>query len=103
MVKVKKCLSPAKLAALDKLHKLPRSAAQMKSARRLGELPKLPRNGQRIFPNTMAEHHNDLCHGALRPDDVTYMTFKKHGNLHAKLQLENGTHNFLTKNRRRKP
>lgn len=31
-------------------------------------------------------HHNDLCHGALRPDDISHMTNRKHCRLHGLLK-----------------
>ena len=44
-------------------------------------------------------HHRDLQHGAIRPDDVIYMTHSEHSKLHAEIHLKGGTHNFLPKNR----
>lgn len=52
-----------------------------------------------VFSDTIIEHHNDLVHGAERPDDVTHMTMSKHMSLHNKLRVENGTHHLLAKNR----
>ena len=53
-------------------------------------LPRTPRQLEgRIFGNDIIKHHNDLCHGAERPDDVTSMTSSEHIRLHAKLRCQN--------------
>lgn len=94
--------------AVEAGRKLPRTEAHRKAAREnmlkchkegkhLGHgFGKKPRTGQ-----TIIRHHNDLQHGAERPDDVTYMSHSEHVRLHSRLQLEDGTHNFLTKNKRK--
>jgi len=39
-----------------------------------------------LTSDTIIEHHNDLCHGKLRPNDVTYMTHAEHSRFHAGLR-----------------
>ena len=80
-----------------KLHKLPRTQVQIEAGRKVGKLPKTllqtgkgrskPHEGN-IFGDDIVKHHNDLCHGALRPDDITCMTHSKHIGLHAKLRYQ---------------
>lgn len=82
-------------------HKLPASDAQREAWRKIGLSTKgkpKPHKGN-VFGNDIIKHHNDLCHGAERPDDITYMTQSQHLSLHHKIRVENGTHHFLTKNR----
>lgn len=43
---------------------------------------------------TIIKHHNDLCHGAKNPNDVSFMSHSEHSRLHANLRVKNGTHNF---------
>lgn len=81
-----------------RLHKLPRSKKQLKATRKMGLLSNKGREGT-VFGDDIIEHHNDLCHGAERPDDVTYMTSSKHWSLHNNVRVQNGTHNLLRKNR----
>ncbi len=87
MAKISKTLS-------ETLKHLSRTPTQIESGQRVG----LSNKG-RSLANTIIEHHNDLCHGAKDPNDVTYMAHSDHSRLHANLQLENGTHPFLAKNR----
>lgn len=58
-----------------KLHKLPRTQKQIEAAHK----PK-------VFGDDIVCHHNDLCRGKLRPDDVMYISHREHLRLHAKLQ-----------------
>ncbi len=44
-----------------------------------------------LMGNHIIKHHNDLQHGAIRPDDITLMTHSKHARLHMNLHIENGT------------
>ena len=91
------------------LCKMPRSQKQIENLRKLNERPRTQvqceaglRNldkGRNITRNTIVEHHNDLCHGAERPDDITLMTSSEHHRLHANIRVQNGTHPFLGKNR----
>ncbi len=83
-----------------KLNKLPRTKAQREAAREnIRKLHKLPRTEKQretsrknglnaVFANDIVEHHNDLKHGALRPDDVSYITCSEHTKLHWKLRRE---------------
>lgn len=64
-----------------KMGKAAKTQKQRESIRELGKIPN-------IFADTIIEHHNDLCHGAERPDDVSCMTNSEHGKLHAKLQCQ---------------
>lgn len=88
-----------------KIGSLPRTQNQIEACRKTGKLPKTKvqiesaRRKNRINANTIVEHHNDLCHGAERPEDVDCITLSEHGKLHANLRVENGTHHLLTKNR----
>lgn len=50
-----------------------------------------------VFGDDIVEHHNDLCHGALRPDDITSMPLSDHARLHGKLRMEDGTHPFISR------
>ena len=52
-----------------------------------------------VFANDVVKHHNDLQHGAERPDDITPMTLSEHMRLHNKLRVNNGTNPFLRENR----
>ena len=103
-----KKLSKKHLKALRKLHKRPRSQKQKENAQKMGKRPNtekqiqaarkncLNRKGQShvssLNANTIVEHHNDLCRGKLRPDDITVMTHSEHARLHMNLHIENGTH-----------
>lgn len=80
-------------------HKLPRTQKQIEASRKLGSSAKGKPNphGPRVFGDDIIEHHNDLKHGAERPDDITLMTHAEHSSLHNKLRIETGTHNFLAK------
>ncbi len=89
-------------------HKLPRTQKQIKAccknfikAREIGStLPRTPKQlAGKVFGNDIVEHHNDLCHGAERPEDVTYMIMREHSRLHNNLRVLQGTHCFLTKNK----
>ena len=71
-----------------KMGKLPKSLAQIEHARKIGVT-------HSIFGDDIVEHHNDLCHGAERPNDVSYMAMRKHTSLHNKLRVDNGSHPFL--------
>jgi hypothetical protein len=75
--------------------KLPRTMKQIESARRMGKAVKTLRqriasrnNGKhgKLSKDTIIQHHNDLCHGAERPDDITCMSHGGHSRLHAKLR-----------------
>lgn len=92
-------------------HSLPRTQKQIEAGRKnfikaqkVGRI--LPRTSKqlkgKVFADDIIEHHNDLCHGAEDPDDVTYMIHREHSSLHMKLRVENGTHNLLSKNRIKK-
>lgn len=69
--------------------KLPRTKLQEENARKVGSLPKTEKQIQSSRAkrgSDIVEHHNDLCHGKLQPDDITLMTSSEHSRLHAKLQ-----------------
>lgn len=110
-------LTQKQLEALDRGRRLPRTEKQREASRRnmhiMSKLPKTqkqieqcrnlalsnkgrpnPHKGN-VFGNSIVCHHNDLCRGKLRSDDVTYMTMSEHAKLHTNLQVKNGTHNFL--------
>jgi len=81
-----------------KAHKLPRTQKQLEASRNALK----PYIGKaNVHGDDIVEHHNDLQHGALRPDDVTLMTLSEHTTFHNKLKVENGTHNLLRKNQMR--
>ena len=74
-------------------HKLPRTQKQIGACRqnmiRLNKEGKRGHNGfdkKPLMGDDIVEHHNDLQHGAIRPDDIIYMTNREHTSLHAKLQ-----------------
>ncbi len=106
--------TPAQLEALSKgRKKLPRSAKQIEHTRKLGKGPRTQKQiatsrelcrkmGLNTTSDTIVGHHNDLCRGEERPDDITYMSHGEHTSLHAKLRVENGTHHWLAKNRKNK-
>lgn len=77
-------------------HRLPRTQKQIEASRKLGR-----KYGSKNSPkaDTIVCHHNDLCHGKERPDDVTYMTNREHVGLHSRLRVANGTLPLLAKNR----
>lgn len=92
--------------ATEAARKLPKGEAHRKAARE--NMIKCNTEGKALghgfdkkalTGRTIIKHHHDLCHGAERPDDVVYMTHSEHVRLHSKLQLQNGTHNFLKENR----
>lgn len=79
--------------AIEIAHKLPRTQLQIETSRKNGrKVGKLPRKGKqlegRIFGNDIVKHHQDLCHGAEKPNDVIFMTASKHIGLHAKLRSQ---------------
>ena len=110
--------SQKQLEALDRGRRLPRTPKQIEACRRngrkVGNLPNTsakqiegcrklglaakgkpnPHKGN-VFGNSIVEHHNDLCHGAERPNDVSHMTLSEHHSLHNNLKVKNGTHPFL--------
>lgn len=61
--------------------KLPRTQTQREASRRNARKMGLNNN-----MDTIVEHHKDLCHGKLKPDDVIYISASEHNRLHAKLQ-----------------
>jgi len=83
--------------------KLPRTEKQIEAGRKLGQVGA---NQKGKPKNYIVRHHNDLCHGKKDPNNVTYMSHSEHCRLHTtlrnKLKIENGTHNFLARNRRKK-
>lgn len=87
----------------NKLPTLPKTQKQIESSRKnartmqLYNIGKSNPHGPTIFGDDIIRHHNDLQHGALRPDDMVFMTASEHTSLHNKLRVQNGTHNFLGK------
>lgn len=77
--------SPKQLKALAKgrkiAHKLPRTEAQLRVCRENGRKVGLSNNADMIV-----KHHNDLQHGALRPNDITLLSLSEHTALHSKLR-----------------
>ena len=70
---------------MEIMKSLPRTEAQRAASRRNGrKLVSNPHKGL-VFANGIIEHHNDLCHGRERPDDITPMTLSEHSRLHGKL------------------
>ena len=103
---------------IQKMAKLPRTQKQIQASRengyKAGKLPKTQKqritareNGCKCalktkgksWTNIIVCHHNDLCHAAERPKDVTYMIHSEHNRLQANLRVRDGTHNFLPGNR----
>lgn len=86
-------------------HKLSRTQAQIENARRMGLNNKGKLKGKpnphkgNVFGNDIICHHNDLCHGAERPDDITRMINSEHLSLHRKLEVKNGTHPWQNQKR----
>ena len=66
--------------AQKKAQSVPRTKAQRKAV--LENIKDV-----RVFADTIVKHHNDLCHGAKDPDDVTYMTSSEHMRLHANIRI----------------
>jgi len=90
--------------------KLPRTQRQIEAChqngRKNGSASKgkhRPSHGGRVFADDTVKHHNDLCHGAERPDDIALMTMSEHSRFHANLRIENGTHHWLVENREKLP
>lgn len=82
-----------------KMGKAPKTQKQRQASRehfrKLGKLPKTKKQlAIRVFGDDIVKHHNDLCHGKLRPDDVTYMRGRDHNRLHINLMIQNGTHSI---------
>ena len=89
-----------------KVGNLPCTEAEREASRRNAyKMSQLPKTRKQIEAhrskkaNVIAKHHNDLCHGALRPNDITCMTMSEHSFLHSKIRVENGTHNWLKENK----
>lgn len=83
-----KSLSKKQQKHLDRIHKLPQTPKQLETAlQNLGIMKgkPYPHEGN-IFGDDIVEHHNDLCHGAERPDDVSYITSREHSRLHGILK-----------------
>jgi hypothetical protein len=78
--------------ACEASRKLPRTKAQLEANRKNGCKLVFNPHGSTVSANDIIEHHNDLCHGAERPDDVTLMTHSEHSRLHMELRIKNGTH-----------
>jgi len=95
--------SLAQIKHHHKLSKLPTTQKKRETWRKIGLNSKGKRNphGPTAFGNDIVKHHNDLCHGAERPDDIALMTQSEHRRLHEKLRVQNGTHPFLSKNRKK--
>jgi hypothetical protein len=79
LIALRKNAKNAREAAL----KLPRTQAQRDASRKAAYQMGLSNNA-----DTIVKHHNDLTHGALRPDDVSYMSAREHNRFHAKLQCQ---------------
>jgi hypothetical protein len=45
-------------------------------------------NHRFAYGDKMITHHNDLCHGALRPDDTTKMSHREHSRLHCLIRCQ---------------
>lgn len=80
--------TPAEIEAYQRS----RTPAQIESGRKAGLMRKGKPNTHKgnVFADDTIEHHNDFCHGAERPDDITLMTHSEHSRMHAKLQYPNG-------------
>ncbi len=87
--------SPSKkqLEALKIAHKLPRSEKQMEHAHQ-----NIKEGKCRIFANDIVKHHNDLCRGKLRPDDITLMTLSEHFSLHTQYRKRDRKGRFIAVN-----
>lgn len=79
------------------LGKRPKTQKQIQTSRKIAR-----KMGSSNNADTTVKHHNDLCHGTERPDDITCMTLSEHTRLHINLRIEDGTHHFLTQNRKRR-
>ena len=75
-----------------KVGKLPKTQTQIEASRRNGS-----RKGQpgRVFRKDLVCHHNDGCHGKLRPDDITQITLSEHGRLHAEYRERDNMGRFI--------
>jgi len=118
--KTEKFLSAARenvKKAAEVAHKLPRTLAQIDNTYRMGQAPKSEKqieasrengrknglsctgkphpHGPTVFGDDIIEHHNDLCHGAERPDDVTSMTSSEHMKFHAGYQERDNEGKFI--------
>ena len=85
---------------------LPRTLKQLATARENGRKYGFKKGEPHPHEATVSgddiiEHHNDLCHGAERPDDVTCMTLSEHISLHNRLRVEDETNPFLAINRQK--
>ncbi len=63
---------------------LPRTNKQKEAVRKVGLANKGCKG--RTNTDTIDLHHNDLCHGALRPDDKIYLPHRLHSKLHRMLE-----------------
>lgn len=87
-------------------YSLPRSIKQKKQFYDLSQRPRteaqwkaIYRNLKKagVFADSIIKHHNDLCHGTLRSDDITYMTHSEHGRLHMELRIKYGNPPWIKK------
>lgn len=85
----------------QKLHKLPRTEKQLYNSAKMGKLPKTSlqiettrKMGLSNHGDMIVKHHNDLCHGAERPDDVAEMTLSQHSKLHAEYRARDNNARF---------
>lgn len=74
---------------------LPRTEKQKHQFYDLSQRPRTKAQWQAIYKNLkkagvfakdIVKHHNDLCHGTKRPDDITLMTHSEHCRLHSNLR-----------------
>lgn len=86
--------------------KVPRTQRQIEACRQNGRKNGAASKGKprpshdgRVFGDDIVKHHNDLCHGAERPDDITLMIMREHSRFHTNLRIANGTYHFLAQNR----
>ena len=79
------------------LGKAPKTQKQINGCRKGGLKGKGKSRKGRVFADSIVEHHNDLQHGAIRPNDISLMSHSEHTSLHANLRVQNGTNPFLAK------
>lgn len=58
---------------------------------------KEPSRKGRVFADSIVEHHNDLQHGAIRPNDTNLMSHSEHTRLHSKKRCRDNKGKFIKK------
>jgi len=69
------------LATLKQLRSYPRTEKQLAILAAARAMPKKP-----VSAESIDCHHNDLCHGAKRPEDIIHVTHAEHARIHSQFR-----------------